>query len=254
MGLFKKKTPEMGAPVFVDMRIAEEQLPQEIMEIVRSNMWGWGYPDLLSNWAVETFAVANNPKVQIFLKETDMETLDPEKSAHPIYIEENLLKQLVGEVKERDLLFDFEEWHRASVIPFAEAYPFLDYVMQQEGVTKKYFPAVIVPDFSGEVAPPGHDFMWFAILHPNDYKGIDYVHFGNAPMVTHPSPGGYGTGVKNALAIFNTGKAIPGLIRAVINGDYLETDYYLPTEVLEATGWWADEVEGVSNTKPRNFQ
>jgi hypothetical protein len=29
MGLFSKKKPEIGGPVFIDMRISEEQLPEE---------------------------------------------------------------------------------------------------------------------------------------------------------------------------------------------------------------------------------
>jgi hypothetical protein len=250
MGLFSKKLPEFGEPVFVDMRIADEQLPAEVLDALEGQMWFMGFPEKLSSWAIETIGISNHPDIQIFPLEKDINSLDPKKKAHPIKIEERLLQQISGVSSERDLILDFDEWQRAEVIPF-EAAPLLAHLMQQEGVTEKSFKALLVPDYSGQAGPPGHEFIWYLILHPEDFNGLSYVLFGHGPMLSHPSFGGYDVAVRETLKIVNTGKAVPGLINVSLDGDYINTDCYLPTEVVAATGWWAEEVEGVPDTLRR---
>jgi hypothetical protein len=251
MGLFDKKLPDFGEPVLVDMRIADEQLPAEVLDALKGQMWFMGFPEKLSSWAIDTLGVSNHPDVQIFYLERDINSLDPKKKAFPVEIEPNLLAQISGVSKERDLLLDFDEWQRAAVIEF-EVKALLAILMEREGVTEKTFHALLVPDYSGQAGPPGHEFIWLLILHPEDYNELSYVLFGHGPMLTHPSFGGYDIAVRETLAIVNAGKAVPGLIKVKLDGDYIETDCYLPTEVVEAAGWWPEEVEGIPDNFPRS--
>lgn len=252
MGLFDKKLPDFGEPVLVDMRIADEQLPAEVLEMLKGQMWFMGFPEKLSNWAIETLGVANHPDVQIFYLERDVNTLDPKRKAHPVEIEPNLLAQISRVSKERDLLMDFDQWQRSEIIPFDAPPSLLTTLLTEEGVTEKTFSALLVPDYSGQAGPPGHEFIWFLILHPHDYEGLSYVLLGHGPMVTHPSFGGYEVAVRETLAIVNSGKAVPGLVMVKLTDDGIEADCYLPTEVVEATGWWAEEIEGIPDNFPRS--
>jgi hypothetical protein len=127
----------------------------------------------------------------------------------------------------------------------------LQHLTEKEGLTKKEFHALIVPDYSGASGVPGHDFHWYLLLHPEPINNLDYIVYGRAPMLGQPGLGGYQAAANDTLAIFNLGKAIPGLIKVSLDEDMLYTDYYLPYEVVEATGWWGDEQEGVPTSMPR---
>jgi len=57
MGLFNKKQPEVGDPVFIDMRISEEQLSEEDLSQLRGQMWFMGFPEKLSDWTITTLGI-----------------------------------------------------------------------------------------------------------------------------------------------------------------------------------------------------
>jgi hypothetical protein len=71
-------------------------------------------------------------------------------------------------------------------------------------------------------------------------------------MLGKPTLGGYDLAVFETLELFNRGKAVPGLIKAFLKDDQIFVRYYLPLEVVEATGWWTEEEEGVPSTLPRS--
>ena len=43
MGLFGKKQIEIGEPFYIEMRIAEEQLPKEVIDHLKKQTWFMGY-------------------------------------------------------------------------------------------------------------------------------------------------------------------------------------------------------------------
>ena len=86
MGLFSKKQPEIGGPVFIDMRISEEQLPEEVLSGLRGNMWFMGFPEKLSDWAVISLGAENHPSVKLLPQDGDPSKEDPNKTIHPIHI------------------------------------------------------------------------------------------------------------------------------------------------------------------------
>lgn len=65
MGLFSKKKPEIGPPVFTDMRIAPRQLPPEMDEELRAKGALFLQPEKLSAWALDTLLAETNPDVSI---------------------------------------------------------------------------------------------------------------------------------------------------------------------------------------------
>jgi hypothetical protein len=252
MGLFSKKQPEIGGPVFIDMRISEEQLPEEVVSELRGQMWFMGFPEKLSDWAVISLGAENHPSIKLLPQDGDPSKEDPNKTIHPIHIPEELMDALVGKGDPNELLLDFEEWEltRCSLLN-EDAIGLLGHLMEKDGVTERDFFALIVPDYTGASGVPGHDFHWYLLLHPEPFNNLDYIVYGRAPMLGQPGIFGYESAVKDTLAIFNSGKAVPGLIKVSLGDEMLYTDYYLPFEVVEATGWWADEQEGVASSLPR---
>ena len=252
MGLFDKKQPKIGDPIYTDMRIAEEQLPEEVLAELRGQMWFMGYPEKLSDWAVTTLGIDNHPSIQMVSQDADLDSLDLEKTIHPIHIPVELMDALAGKGDPEKLLLEFDQWELTMCQLLNEdAIGLMRFLTEKEGLTEKDFYALIVPDYSGASGAPGHDFHWYLLLHPEPINNLDYIVYGKGPMLGQPGLGGYQTAVNDTLAIFNHGKAIPGLIKVSLDGDMLYTDYYLPYEVVEATGWWAEEVEGVPTSMPR---
>jgi hypothetical protein len=173
------------------------------------------------------------------------------KTVRPILIPKELMDALSGNGDPNKLVFEFKEWERTWCNANSEdSLYFVAAVMEQEGVTEKDFPALIVPDYSGASGAPGHDFHWYVLLHPKPINNLDYFVYGLAPMLGKPTLGGYELAAAEALELFNSGKAIPGLIKAFIKDDNIIVRYYLPLEVVEATGWWMDEEEGVPSSFP----
>jgi hypothetical protein len=252
MGLFDKKQPKIGDPIFTDMRIAEEQLPEEVLAELRGQMWFMGYPEKLSDWAITTFGIQNHPSIQMVPQDADPDSLDLDKTIHPIHIPVELMDALVGKGDPEKLLLEFDQWELTMCQLLNEdAIGLMRYLTEKEEQTEKEFYALIVPDYSGASGAPGHDFHWYLLLHPEPINNLDYIVYGKGPMLGQPGLGGYQAAANDTLAIFNLGKAIPGLIKVSLDGDMLYTDYYLPYEVVEATGWWTDEVEGVATSMPR---
>jgi hypothetical protein len=253
MGLFDNKKPKVGEPIFTDMRIAEEQLPAEVVQLLEQQMWFMGYPDKLSEWAISTLGVDNDPKVHLMPQDGQLSDAKKGSTIRPVLIPQDLMDALSGKSDPKKLVFEFEEWERTSCHALAEdCLYFLAHVMKQEGVTERDFPVLIVPDFSGASGAPGHDFHWYVVLHPKPINGLDYIVYGRAPMLGKPTLGGYDLAVFETLELFNSGKAVPGLIKAIIQGDQILMRYYLPLEVVEATGWWTEEEEGVPSSIPHN--
>ncbi len=252
MGLFSKKQPKIGDPIFIDMSIPDEQLPEEVLAQLRGQMWFMGYPEKLSDWAITTLGIHNHPSIQILPQDASPENIDLDKTIHPIHIPLDLMDALVGKGDPGKLLIEFEEWNLTMCQLLNEdAIGLMRYLTEKDGSTERDFFALIVPDYSGASGVPGHDFHWYLLLHPEPINNLDYIVYGRAPMMGQAGLGGYQNAVNDTLAIFNSGKAIPGLIKVSLDGDTLYTDYYLPHEVVEATGWWADEQEGVQSSMPR---
>jgi hypothetical protein len=253
MGLFDKKQPKIGDPIYTDMRIAEEQLPEEVRQYLNEQIWFMGYPDNLSEWAVSTLGIDNDPKVHLMPQDGQLSDVKKGKTVRPILIPNDLMVALSGEDDPNNLVFEFEEWERTRCNALAEdCLYFLGHVMKQEGVIEREFPALIVPDYSGASGAPGHDFHWYVVLHPKPVNSLDYIIYGRAPMLGKPTLGGYDLAVFETLELFNRGKAVPGLIKAYLKDDQIFVRYYLPLEVVEATGWWTEEEEGVPSTLPRS--
>jgi len=142
MGLFSKKQPEIGDPIFTDMRIAEEQLPSEIRQYLNEQMWFMGYPDKLSEWAVSTLGIDNDPKVQIMPQEGQRSDVKRGKTVRPILIPSDLLKALATNEDPHNLVFEFKEWERTRCNVMGQyCFHFLAEVMEKEGVTERDFPA-----------------------------------------------------------------------------------------------------------------
>ena len=252
MGLFSKKQPKIGDPIFTDMRIAEEQLPTEVRQYLDEQIWFMGYPDKLSEWAVSTLGIDDDPKVQIMPQEGQRSDVKRGKTVRPILIPSDLLRALATNEDPHNLVFEFKEWERTRCnVTGQHCFQFLAEIMEKEGVTERDFPALIVPDYSGASGAPGHDFHWYVPFHPTPINNLDYFIYGRAPMLGKPTLGGYELAVFDTLELFNSGKAIPGLLKASIKDDQIFVLYYLPLEVVEATGWWTEEEEGVPSSMPR---
>lgn len=253
MGLFDKKKPDIGDPIYTDMRIAEEQLPAEVVEELKKQMWFMGYPDKLSEWAVTTLGIENDPKVQMMPQEGQPSDVKRGKTVRPILIPRDLLNALATNEDPLNLVLEFKEWEKTDCnVTGQYCFHFLAEIMEKEGVTERDFPALIVPDYSGASGAPGHDFFWYVPFYPKPINNLDYFIYGRAPMLGKPTLGGYDLAVFETLELFNSGKAIPGLIKAVIRGDEIHVRYYLPLEVVDATGWWTEEEEGVPSAIPHN--
>ena len=254
MGLFNKKQPEVGDPIFIDMRISEEQLSEEDLSQLRGQMWFMGFPEKLSDWTITTLGIHNHPTIQLLTQDAGPNQVVPGKTIHPIHIHMDLMDALVGKGDPKKLLVDFAEWELTRCHLLNEdAIGLLRHLTENAGVTEKDFFALIVPDYTGASGAPGHDFFWYLLLHPEPMNNLDYIVYGKAPMMGQPTLGGYQAAVNETLAIFNSGKAVPGMIRVSLSEDVLYTDYYLPYEVVEASGWWADEEEGVPSSMPRTI-
>lgn len=251
MGLFSKKQIEIGEPFYIDMRIAEEQLPQEVTDHLKKQMWFMGYPESLSQWAIDTFGMSNDPNHRVIPQERDPAEVEKGKIIHPIHIPTELMDALIGRGDPENLILQFENWERTGCSLMEGWGGFLGFLMDKEGVTEKDFHALIVPDYTGESGIPGHDFYWYVILHPDQHNGLDYFVFARAPMLGQAQLGGYELAVAQTLELFNSGKAIPGLIKARRSSEGVHTRYYLPYEVVEATGWWVEEDEGIPSSIPK---
>ena len=112
MGLFDKKKPDIGDPIFTDMRIAEEQLPAEVVQELKKQMWFMGYPDKLSEWAVTTLGIDNDPKVQMMPQEGQPSDVKRGKTVRPILIPGDLLNALATSEDPHNLVLEFKEWEK----------------------------------------------------------------------------------------------------------------------------------------------
>ncbi len=252
MGLFSKKMPEIGAPIFIDMRIAPEQLPDEVRNHLEGQMWFMGFPKKLSTWAIETLAKHNDPDEQIVTQDRDPGTVQPKKLIRPICIPRNVMDALAGNGDPEGLLLNFKTWQRTGcVVEDLSIIGFLGNLVEKKNLKSADFPALIVPDYSGEHGAPGSDYLWLVLLHPEPQMNLEYITIGRGMMLMHPEIGGYMTAVENSLKLFNQGKSIPGLVRISLQEDGYHSVYYAPKEVVEATGWWVEDEEHVPSTLQR---
>jgi len=251
MGLFSKKMPEIGDPIFIDMRIAPEQLPDDIRTFLKGQMWFWGFPEKLSSWAIKSLGKHNDPNEQIVTQDRDPGTVQPKKTIRPICIPRNVMDALAGNGDPEGLLLNFKTWQRTGcVVDDLSVIGFLGGLVEKKNLKSADFPALIVPDYSGEHNSPGSDYFWLVSLYPEPHNNLEYITLGRGLMLSHPAYGGYMTAVENSLKLFNQGKAIPGLVRISLQEDGVHSVYYAPQEVVEATGWWVEDDEGVPSTLP----
>jgi hypothetical protein len=255
MGLFNKKKPEIGPPVFTDMRIAEEQLPPEVNAQLRDKGALFLQPDELSVWALSTLLADNDPNISLLPQDADPSSGQIKKVISQIQIPLELMDALVGNGDPNGLVLEFDTWERTILRPLefddgGTKPGFLGYITDGMGLTEKDFHALIVPDYTGKSGAPGQHFNWYVLLHPQPHNGLDYIVFGECPPVGLSGFAGYDAGLALTGEIFNRGKAIPGLVKVFLTDEGTITRYYLPHEVVEATGWWADEVEGIPSTLP----
>ena len=255
MGLFSKKKPEIGPPVFTDMRIAPRQLPPEMDEQLRSKGALFLQPEKLSAWALDTLLAENDPDVSILPQDADPGAHQLKKMVSQIQIPLELMDALVGNGDPEGLVLDFDTWERTILRPLefedgATKTGFLGFLTDGMGLSERDFHALIVPDYTGKSGAPGQHFNWYVILHPQPHNGLDYIVFGDCPPIGLSGYAGYDQGLELTGEIFNRGKAIPGLVKVFRTEEGTVTRYYLPREVVEATGWWAEEVEGIPSSLP----
>lgn len=255
MGLFGKKKLELVAPVYTDMRIAEEQLPPEIDSTIRKNGALFLQPEKLSQWAISTLYMDNNPDFAVVPQDSDPTSYKGIKAFSQILIPLELMEALLGNGDPLGLVLEFENWERTKlkVLDFesgGDKAGFLGYIMEEMGLEEKEFRALVVPDYTGRSGAPGEHFHFYVLLHPQPHNGLDYVVLGQCPPLAQPVLGGVDLALRDAGEIFNRGKAIPGLVKVINDGENTRTRFYLPREVVEATGWWADEVEGIPSSLP----
>jgi hypothetical protein len=255
MGLFNKKLPDLVAPTFTDMRIAEEQLPPEL--VVELNKKGLLFlqPKKLSQWALNTLLTHDNDDPIILPQDAGAKEFKGKKSLSQIHIPINLMDALIGKGDPENLLLRFDAWEltRLRVLDFedgADKSGLLGYLMEEQGVQERDFPAIVVPDYTGKNGPPGEHFNLYVLLYPHPHNGLDYMVIGEFPPLAQPVYGGVDLALIDTGKIFNRGKAIPGLVRVIANDKGTRSRFYLPLEVVEATGWWGDEIEGVPSSLP----
>jgi len=256
MSLFSKKLPMRVAPTFIDMRIAQEQLPPETLAALTKIGVFMLQPKKLSQWALSTLLMHDDTELTILPQDAGAKEFKGKKSISQIHIPLNLMDALIGKGDPDNLLLRFDAWEltRLRVLDFEngdDKSGLLGFLMEEQGVQERDFPALVVPDYTGKNGPPGEHFNLYVLLHPQPYNGLDYIVVGEFPPLAQPVLGGIDKALIEAGRIFNRGKAVPGFVR-VFRGEKGRTRsrFYLPREVVEATGWWGDEIEGIPSSLP----
>lgn len=255
MGLFSKKQPELAAPTYVDMRISPEQMPSEVDAQIRQMGALFLQPDKFSKWALDTMLMGNDKKVGILPQDADPSEYAGKNLISQILIPPPLMDALIGKGDPEGLLMKFTHWERTAlkVLTFedgADKAGLLAFLMDEKGIQERDFPALLVPDYTGKHGAPGEVVNLYVLLHPEPYNGLDYIVFGLFPPLAQPGLDGVSKALHEASTLFNQGKAIPGLVKIKLSGEFLKSHFYLPREVVEATGWWADETPDVPSSLP----
>jgi hypothetical protein len=255
MGLFNKKLPALVAPTYTDMRIAQEQLPEETLGALTKMGILFLQPKNLSQWALSTLLMHDDKELTILPQDAGASEFKGKKSLSQIHIPLNLMDALIGKGDPDNLLLHFDTWERTllRVLDFEDGSDksgLLGFLMEEQGVQERDFPALVVPDYSGKNGPPGEHCHLYVLLHPHPYNGLDYMVLGEFPPLAQPVLGGIDKALIEAGKIFNLGKAIPGLVLVITCEEGTRSRFYIPREVVEATGWWGDEVEGIPSSLP----
>lgn len=254
MGLFGKKQPTIGDPIYIDMRHDAVQLSAEDNKAI-SNMTMLDHPKKCSSWYMSTLGMSSGEE---FLMPLDIpiERIPKDKLIRPVYFEPDLLNALLTKEDPKKLLFEFGKWVRSGAsAPEQGKFDLLAWYMERTGVNTKDFAAILVPEYSTLLQTPGLRFSYFVLLQPKDPNWNppppDYVVLGNLEA----TPGVLYSNETEAMQIFNLGKAIPALVRVSITGwtddDVLTVHYYLPDEIVDILGWEVEEDEGVPHTIAR---
>ncbi len=230
-------------------------MPAEIDAQLRSQGTLFLQPEKLSQWALDTLLMAHDDELAILPRDCGPADYAGKSKVSPITIPSNLLSALAGEGDPEGLLMKFNSWERTvlEVLTFPDGTDkaqLLAFMMDEKGIKEKDFPALLVPDYTGKHGAPGEVVHLYVILHPDEYRGLHYIVFGRFPELAQPELGGVEKALQEASELFNQGKAIPGLVRVKFAGEYLNSYFYLPREVVEATGWWADETPDVPSSLP----
>lgn len=257
MGLFdkNKNQPKFGPPIYLDMRIPDEQFPAEVRALLEGQVWFMGFPEKLSAWTIETLGMENDEEQQLVTIDTPNDQIPNGKSIRPVFIQQELLDALTSGRDPLQLVYKTEMWKRTGCSLEDESkLSLLVHYMNLIEVKEKDFAALIVPDYTGKSGVPGHQFFWYAILYPTnptwDIGDLPYTVLGRSAIFGLPEYGGYELAAANALELFNSGKAIPGLIRVKLVEEGFSFHYYMPEQIVDAVGWWVEDDEGIPTTIP----
>lgn len=254
MGLFGKKQPTIGDPIYIDMRHDAVQLSAEDNEAI-TNMTLLSHPKKCSSWYMSTLGMSSGEEFLMTL-DIPIEQIPKNKLIRPVYFEPDLLNALLTKEDPKKLLYEFGKWVRSGASsPEQGKIELLSWYMEQAGVNSKDFAAILVPEYSTLAQTPGLRCSYFVLLQPKDPNWNppppDYVVLGNLEVF----PGLYNSKADEAMEIFNSGKAIPALVRVSITGptenDFIVVDYYLPDEIVDMLEWEVEEDEGVPHTIAR---
>lgn len=256
MGLFGKKMPTLVDPTFIDMRLAENQIPPETLGALTKMGILFLQPEKLSQWAVSTLLMHDDKEVTILPQDAGVDEFKGKKTLSQIQIPNELKNALLGNGDPENLLLKFNTWERTvmKVLSFPDGSDkagLLGHFADEAGAEEMDFPALLVPDYTGKDGAPGEVFHLYVLL-PQPFNGLDYIVFGKCAPLAQPILGGVDKALLETGELVNRGKAIPGLVKTIAGAEGRRYRFYLPKEVVEATGWWAEEVEGIPSELPYN--
>lgn len=224
MGLFDKgKKKESPMELVIDMRITEQQIPNEIKALFANEMWFALYPERVSKFVVDIFT---------------QNIWNPEN--RPFHMKlSNEVKAALTEGKDPlSLIYKPKSWRRINVSWFHEdCGASLTKVMDYAGFdqyARGIFPALLIPDFLGEDIP-GYTVEIWPVFYPKPepWNNMDYFRYGTLPHPALAEIGGYETGIRNMLQAFNQGMFVPA--RIVWENSIIR--YYAPADIVEKCGW-----------------
>jgi hypothetical protein len=258
MALFGKKMPTLVDPTFIDMRLAENQLPPETRAALTKIGILFLQPEKLSQWAISTLLMHDDKEITILPQDAGVDEFKGKKALSQVHMPNNLKDALTGNGDPEELLLDFERWERTvlKVLTFPDGEDkagLLGHFADEAGADEMDFSALLVPDYTGKDGAPGEIFHLYVLL-PQPVNGLDYIVFGSCAPLAQPIFGGVDKALLETGELVNRGKAIPGLVKTISSEQGRRYRFYLPREVVEATGWWAEEVEGIPSELPNKLK
>ena len=228
MGLFDKRSREKTpAELYIDMRVTDEQIPQDVKDFLAGQIWFAFYPNRVSKYVVDMFT----PHIW-----------NPENKPTLIKLSTEVKEALTQGKNELALIYKPKMWQRVNVSWYHEdCGTALIRVMADAGLnssSRGVFPALLIPDFLGQDIP-GYTVEIWPVFHPKPepWNKMDYFKYGRLPDPALPVLGGYEKGITNMLKSFNQGLFIPA--RIVVENSVIR--YYAPSDIVEKCGWNLDK-------------